>query len=316
MKTRWIPALLTMLIFLVPSAVTSAPVVVFSTDFENGLPPEFSAPGSVIQGVQGYAGLGPVGRQFGGSFLRYTSVPLFPTRLTVRNLPAHDHLSLKHLLALIDSWDSTEIMQIAVDGTMLFAHRFSLAQADTTTYSPAPPGAILSMGRNLGFSNGSFYFRDRAYDLGAEPAFLDIPHTADSVQVVWSIGAVSGPAATQWQGGSDESWAIDAVRIEVSTQNTGVAEELAAGRLAVAAWPNPASPGSLRLRFALPSGERATIEMLDLAGRRIASSEVGSMGTGQHSIRLTGESRLAPGLYFARLRQGAASRTARVVVSD
>src|SRR5258706_15696638 len=49
----------------------ATPTQVFSTNFETGLPPEFSAPGSVIEGVQGYAGLGPVGRQFGGNFLHY-----------------------------------------------------------------------------------------------------------------------------------------------------------------------------------------------------------------------------------------------------
>jgi hypothetical protein len=298
------------------AATPARAAVVFTTDFESGLPPEFSAPGSVIEGVQGYGGLGPVGRQFGGNFLRYTSVTIFPTRLVVRNLPPHDHLSLKHLLALIDSWDSTEIMQISVDGALLFSHRFSLALADTTTYSPAPPGAILSMGHDLGFSNGSYYFRDRAYDLGVEPAFLDIPHTADSVEVVWNLSALSGPAAAQWQGGSDESWAIDAVRIEVSTQNTGVAEELAAGRLAVGAFPNPARGQSVRLRFSLPAAAPARVELLDLAGRRVASSDVGSMGAGQHSIRLTSGRPLAPGLYFARLSQGSASRMTRVVVTN
>lgn len=316
MRTRWFPASLALLACFSAPTFATPPVVVFSTDFESGLPPEFSAPGSVIEGVQGYAGLGPVGRRFGGNFLRYTSVPLFPTRLTVRSLPPHDHLSLKHLLALIDSWDSTEIMQIAVDGNLLFAHRFSLALADTTTYSPAPPGAILSMGHNLGFSNGSYYFRDRAYDLGVEPAFLDIPHTADSVEVVWSIGALSGPAASQWQGGDDESWAIDAVSIEVSSQTTDVAAEFAAGRLSVGTLPNPARGGAIGLRFALPNGEPALLELLDLAGRRMASNDVGSMGAGQHSIRLVAGRRLAPGLYFARLRQGAESRMTRVVVTD
>ena len=80
----------------------AADTTVFSTDFESGLPAQFSAPGSVIQGVQGYAGLGPSGNQFSGSFLRYTSVPLFDTQLSLTGLPAHDHLSLKFLLAVID----------------------------------------------------------------------------------------------------------------------------------------------------------------------------------------------------------------------
>jgi ABC-type multidrug transport system permease subunit len=98
-------------------ANAQAATTVFSTDFESGLPAQFSAPGSVIDGVQGYAGLGPLGNQFSGSFLHFTSTPLFDTQLSLTGLPAHDHLNLRFLLALIDSWDGTELMQVLVDGT-------------------------------------------------------------------------------------------------------------------------------------------------------------------------------------------------------
>src|SRR2546426_1151685 len=97
---RFLPAVISLFpLFLVTSPCSA--VVVFTTDFGSGLPSEFSAPGAVLDGVQGYAGLGPAGRQFGGTFLRYTSVPIYPTTLIVRNLPAHDHLSVKFLLAII-----------------------------------------------------------------------------------------------------------------------------------------------------------------------------------------------------------------------
>ena len=308
-------AVLTSLVLAAPS-FADPPVVVFSTEFESGLPPEFSAPGSVIEGVQGYSGLGPVGRRFGGNFLRYTSVPLLPTTLTVRNLPPHDHLSVKFLLAIIDSWDGTELMQIWVDGSLRFGHRFSLALADTTTYFPAPPGAILSMGTNLGFSSGGYYLHDRAYDLGVEPAFLDLPHTADTVVVAWTIGAVSGPAADQWQGGSDESWAIDAISIETSSQTTDVASDLAPGRLAVSAAPNPVRGPVVRLQLSLPAAGEALVEMLDLAGRRVSSRRLDSGAPGRHVVELPIDGRLAPGLYFARVTQGAEARTSRVVLRN
>ena len=308
-------AVLTLLV-LAPRCFAGPPVVVFSTNFESGLPPEFSAPGAVIEGVQGYAGLGPVGRRFAGNFLHYTSVALFPTTLTVRHLPAHDHLSVKSLLAIIDSWDSTEIMQIWVAGNLRFANRFSLALADTTTYFPAPPGAILSMGTNLGFTFGSYYGHDRAYDLGVEPAFLDLPHTADSVVVAWTISALSGPAADQWQGGTDESWGIDAVAVEVSTQATGVPSDPAPGRLAVSAAPNPVRGRVVRLQLSLPAAGGALVELIDLAGRRMSSLELGSAASGPRGVELPFEVRLAPGLYFARVTQGTQARTARVVVQD
>jgi len=296
------------------TAVAGNTILVFSTEFESGLPPEISAPGSVLDNVQGYAGLGPAGRQFDGSFLRYTSVPIHPTTLTVRNLPAHDHLSVKFLLGLIDSWDGTELMQISVDGALVFNHWFQLATGDTTSYHPAPPGAILSMGTNLGFSGCCYYDRDRAYDLGVEPVFLDIPHTADSVQVVWTLSAVSGPAATQWQGGNDESWAIDALSVEVSTQNVDVGDVTAPGRLAVVAAPNPARAGAVRLQLAFPAAGPVRVELVDLAGRRIAQRDLAAAG-GSLTLDLSA-GRLSPGLYFARVTQGTEIRTARVIVTD
>ena len=300
----------------VAPALASPPAVVFSTDFETGIPPEFSAPGSVLDGVQGYAGLGPAGRRFGGNFLRYTSVPIFPTTLTLRSLPPHDHLSVRFLLGIIDSWDGTELMQIYVDGSSRFNHWFQLASGDTTSYYPAPAGAILSMGSDLGFSGCCWYNRDRAYDLGVEPAFLDIPHTADSVVVTWTLGAVSGPAASQWQGGSDESWALDAVSVEVSTQTADVAGDVGSRRLVVSTMPNPAKGGFVRLQISLPSPELAHVELVDLAGRRIISRELDGAGTGVRSVDLPVGRRMAPGLYFARVTQGAQARVARVVVTD
>jgi hypothetical protein len=187
---------------------------VFYTDFESGLPPEMTAPGSVIEGVQGYAGLGSAGNQFSGSFLRYTSVPLFDTELTLTGLPSHTHVSIGFLLGVIDSWDGTELFQVTVDGNLLFDHWFQLATGDASSYA-APAGGLLSSGVNLGFSNGSYYYRDRAYDLSIEPAFILIPHTSSTLTVVWKMSAVSGPAAQQWQGGADESWAIENVRVEL-----------------------------------------------------------------------------------------------------
>ena len=302
-------------VLLSASWCQAAPVVVFSTDFESGIPAEFSAPGCELDGVQGYAGLGPPGRQFGGVFLRYTSVPIHPTTLTVRNLPPHDHLSLKFLLAVIDSWDGTELMQVFVDDSLRFNNWFQLATGDTTSYHPAPPGAILSMGTNLGFSGCCYYNRDRAYDLGVEPAFLEIPHVADSVVVTWAISAVSGPAADQWQGGDDESWAIDAVSVEVSSQTSGVPAGPGADGLSVCAMPNPMVGGAPRLRLTLAAAGRARVELLDLSGRRVAVRVVDATAPGERVVDLAARGRLVPGLYFARVTQGSHERTARVSVT-
>lgn len=284
----------------------------WSTDFESGLPAELSASGSQFDAVQGWAGLGPVGNTFDGTFLRYVAVPLFDTRLVLRGLPSHTHVSVGFLLALIDSWDGTELFQVTVDDALLFSHAFQLATGDTSSYL-APPGGLLSRGRNLGFSDGSYYFRDRAYDINVEPAFQDIPHTADSLVVVWKLGAVSGPAAAQWQGGMDESWAIDNVRVSLS--GTSDAPGGTTGILALAgALPNPSRDGRLRVRMSLPAPAAGRLEAFDTSGRRVAARDLGAFGAGTHRVELGDGPRLAPGLYLLRLVHGGEVRTARAVV--
>jgi hypothetical protein len=72
--------------------------------------------------------------------------------------------------------------------------------------------------------------------------------------------------------------------------------------------------GRVRAWFTLPSAEAATLELLDLAGRRIAAREVGTLGAGEHDVDLTPERPLTPGIYWLRLRQGSDARTAMVAM--
>ena len=78
--------------------------------------------------------------------------------------------------------------------------------------------------------------------------------------------------------------------------------------------PNPAIGGRLMVHFALPTGEAATLELLDVAGRRVTERTVGALGAGRHSIELAQGRRLEPGLYFVRLTQGANQRIVRTTV--
>lgn len=286
--------------------------VVFSTDFSDSLPHQFSAPGAGLENCQGYAGLGPPGRQFAGNFLRYSSTAVVPTTLTLHNLPAHNYVSVKFLLGVIDSWDGVELMQVYVDTTLKFNHWFQLATGDTTDYFPAPPGAILSMSTDLGWSGCCYYNRDRAYDLGVEPALQNIPHTADSLVVSWKLGATSGSAASQWQGGSDESWGIDAVSVEVSS-TTDAAPGGASGFITASPVPNPARGGLVRLQLSLADTRPVTVELFDLSGRLVSSRSVAFAASGHQEITLQGAP-LASGLYFARVSQGAHQALTRVMV--
>jgi hypothetical protein len=216
----------------VPPPARSA-TIVFSSDFESTLPSELSAPGATIEGVQGYAGLGNAGNQFAGSFLRYASTGILDTTLTLTGLPAHDRLSLGFLLGVIDSWDGTELLEVRVDGHLLFSHSFQLAVGDSSSYA-APEGALLSSGSDLGFSSDAFFVHDRAYDMSLEPAFKTVVHSADTAVVTWSLGATSGSAAQNWQGGTDESWAMDNVVVKVDTVTGRCSQPVTSGVLPTA----------------------------------------------------------------------------------
>jgi hypothetical protein len=299
------------LVVMVPGAAR-AQVSVFETDFESGLPPQFSAAGCVIEGVQGYSGLGRPDYQFSGNFLRYTVQAITDTRLTLTGLPPHDHLNLAFLLGVIDSWDGTELFEVLVDDNLLFSNWFQLATGDSSSYA-APPGALLSSGTNLGFTNGMYYLHDRAYDLSLEPAFQGIPHTASTANIVWRLGAVSGGAAAQWQGGSDESWALDRVAVSV-TGVVGVDDDGARGFGIERLHPNPLEGQDLVVRFTLAGERTARLELFNVAGRRVAERAV--TGAGPHQVTLSPRGELPSGIYLVRLSQGANVQVRRAVVLD
>ncbi len=76
--------------------------------------------------------------------------------------------------------------------------------------------------------------------------------------------------------------------------------------------PNP-SPGTPVLAFSLPTREPATLEVLDVSGRRVLAREVGALGPGRHHAVLD-HPRLAAGIYLIRLRYGRETRVARGLV--
>ncbi len=69
------------------------------------------------------------------------------------------------------------------------------------------------------------------------------------------------------------------------------------------ARPNPSPGRALTAAFTLADGAPARLEALDLAGRRVATSEVGSLGAGQHLVTMARPGALPPGLYWLRLTQ-------------
>lgn len=92
---------------------------------------------------------------------------------------------------------------------------------------------------------------------------------------------------------------------------TEVAVPLRASFALDGAVTNP-SVGSPLVRFSLASTAPATLELIDLSGRRVRTREVGALGAGRHELVLGAAP--APGLYWLRLQQGASQAVRRVVV--
>ena len=78
--------------------------------------------------------------------------------------------------------------------------------------------------------------------------------------------------------------------------------------------PNPAR-GDVVVSFALPSAAPARLELIDIAGRRVTSQEVGSLGAGAHVLTLSDGVPRSPGLYWVRLSQSNHTLTVRGVVA-
>src|SRR5262245_16589073 len=70
------------------------------------------------------------------------------------------------------------------------------------------------------------------------------------------------------------------------------------------ALPNP-SAGALKVAFTLPGADAAKLEVFDLAGRRVASRDVGAMGPGPHVVEFGDSRSIGAGVFWVRLTQGA-----------
>ncbi len=93
---------------------------------------------------------------------------------------------------------------------------------------------------------------------------------------------------------------------------TGVEPQRAEwGSVSVA--PNPARSG-VWVSFTLPAAGAATLELLDISGRRVAVREMSSLGAGRHRFDVASGTAVAPGLYLVRVASGVLQATAKVVV--
>lgn len=212
------------------SGTVSAGEIVFSTDFESGIPTEISGPGFILDS-QGYNI---------GDFLGNASVnPALATVLTLTGLPTHDSINLDFLLAIVNSWDgvdggaSPDIFSVIIDGVTIFSEAFDNFVEASQTYVP-PDGVLLTPRiptpadfapegfANLGFDTGlgqQAVWGDALYSMGRDPLFDNIAHTSDTLTIEW---VASGAG---YQGGSNEAWALDNIIVSINDNSPGESED-------------------------------------------------------------------------------------------
>lgn len=197
------------------AAAQAATVTAFAWDFDS---PIDSAPGLVWSisnssglqtSTQGFNGVGG----FSGSFSRSTNEGTQSSStltLSIGNLPVHTALDVNFLLALIDSWDSTngspapDFFNVRIDGTTVLQ-----ATCNNASGSNCYGGTVVAPMAHRGF-NGSW--QDIGFDMSGDPA-LTVAHTASNVLIEFFA------SGNGWQGGTDESWAIDNLSVVLQTRD-------------------------------------------------------------------------------------------------
>jgi hypothetical protein len=210
--------------------------LVFETDFNAGIPAEFSGAGFSAS-VEGYAGLGIGGNDFSVNYLRNDSSSA-KTVLTLTGLAPHTSVSLSFLAAIIDSWDGTagagtccnpDFLNVAVgDGgptATIFSDTFNnvwgfgFGASDNQGYPRGANEIVAPAPTPAGHLAVNSTYPDSAYDMGLDPTFASIPHTGATLVVEWWADGGG------WQAGFDESFAIENVKVwtdAVSTPDAGV----------------------------------------------------------------------------------------------
>jgi hypothetical protein len=178
------------------SAATFVPV--WSTNFNNN---------QVFQTMGPFGSTGTSYSAGGAQFTNSQSLPGFGTRylrnatngttsFTITGLEAHDQLRLQFDLAFLDSWDRPDDTRWGPD--------YLFVTMGSTTYQYAPtswPGTLVGTGNYA--ANGSW--QDSVHRLD----FL-VPHSDGSF--TFSIRA----GGAGYQGGNDESWGIDNIRLSAN----------------------------------------------------------------------------------------------------
>jgi len=198
---------LSILILLIPAPNSYAGVgsiSVFSEDFESGFSPnEFSGAGTTDSPkVMGFG--------LGDFVLRNlnTGNPADSSVLSLTGLQCHTSIDLLFSFVAIDTWDGTatsiapDFFNVLVDTDTIFSETFDAFDLTDQSAPTTNPPQLAWNFDVLGVGTG-----DGVYDFSMESAFLGIVHTENTLTAEFFA------SGNGWQGGADESWAIDNVEV-------------------------------------------------------------------------------------------------------
>jgi hypothetical protein len=189
--------------------------------------------------------------------------------------------------------------------------------------APAPPaaftGAWSAAAAHLTWSANSEH--DLAgYSLyrGASPGFTPSPANlvATVTTTTFDDDAAAAPGSFYKLSANDVNGNASTFALTQAGTPAGVGPAGAVAFALAGVSPNPSRGGRMSVSFALPAGAPARLELVDLAGRRVASRDVGALGAGWHTVDLAEGGAIPAGLYFVRLEQGGNTKTLRVTVLD
>lgn len=144
-----------------------------------------------------------------GNFLRGESNSV-ATELTLSSLPGHTAVSMGYIFGFMDSWDSRnggccspDNVDVYIDGVLTFSYTYNNALG-----SIKDVGAGTVLHEYVQF-DGNFFYSDTIVDMSTDPGY-SFAHSGSTLKIGW-IASGAG-----WQGGGDEGYALDNIRVAVN----------------------------------------------------------------------------------------------------
>lgn len=189
-------------------SLTCSGAIVFTTDFESGVPPEVAGAGGLasVAGFPAAVGLGSSAWQNDS-----TGNPAPRTAISLTGLAPHTKLRIDFDFIAFDSWDGTDptwgpdYLGLLIGPSSLHSSATNFP-ANISSFTHSGPLNVAGIGRT--FSDGSSHGGNPSWADSVWHILYDIPHAgSDVVLSFYAYGA-------GWQGDGDESFGLDNIVVQ------------------------------------------------------------------------------------------------------